>query len=278
MGFFDDLGDALKGSITGLVGGNPLGAVLGTGLDLFAADKKQENEIDNLQGLGLTPQEIAGAGTGGGSGTGAATQVLGNQQNVKEQQKRQQGFEERQRQLDRETDLMKSQIQANATLQSANTSAQATLGSAELSSQANRYATDTQRRSFLDRLVLDTRVSNAQIEQTKEQTKTVIQDRGFQAVLHSERWARLFSGMSAENVAASAIAVVNGVDIESVLKGTDATPGQKETLSKFLQEVRAHSSNMQRETDGSLALVRRGAEANRDMREILTEAFQSMFK
>jgi hypothetical protein len=91
------------------------------------------------------------------------------------------------------------------------------------------------------------------IEQTnkiREEAQSVVQTRQIQEVVHSERWPRLFSTMSAENVMASAIATLTGVDMEQVLSQRDVNLIDKTSLRDFLAEVQRYSSTFARETTG----------------------------
>ncbi len=62
------------------------------------------------------------------------------------------------------------------------------------------------------------KLNQATINKTKAEAKRIEQSTAFEEVVHDERWPRLFATMSPENVAASGLAVLEGVDIEQVLR------------------------------------------------------------
>lgn len=93
-----------------------------------------------------------------------------------------------------------------------------------------------------------TKVAEQQVELTKANVKKVLQDTEFGRVLHSERWQRLFATMSPDNVAASTLAVLNGVNIERVLKQHPTF--HRPSLEQFLRDVAQQRSVIFRETEG----------------------------
>ena len=93
-----------------------------------------------------------------------------------------------------------------------------------------------------------TKVAEQQVELTKANVKKVLQDTEFGRVLHSERWQRLFATMSPDNVAASTLAVLNGVNIERVLKQHPTF--HRGNLEQFLRDVAQQRSVIFRETEG----------------------------
>ena len=93
-----------------------------------------------------------------------------------------------------------------------------------------------------------TKVAKQQVELTKANVSKVLQDTEFGRVLHSERWQRLFATMSPENVAASTLAVLNGVNIERVLKQHPTF--HRGNLEQFLRDVAQQRSVIFRETEG----------------------------
>ena len=115
-----------------------------------------------------------------------------------------------------------------------------------------------------------TKVSEQQVELTKANVKKVMQDTEFGRVLHSERWQRLFATMSPENVAASVLAVLNGVKIGNVLKGSPVVA--REPLNKFLEQVARQRSTIFQETQGIESLGNKlGEEARRFVDDIYKE-------
>lgn len=242
----------LLAAIGGLLGGvkaSTLGsAVAGAGLDLAKNQIGKNRDFKRMREMGLTPQEMVGASGIGGVGDGA-TQVLGNNAGQLAVQKKQQEYEAEQRNLDRAVALSGQQTQ----LETARTSAQAILGSAQMSAGASRYASDNQRANVLDQLAQNKSVTIAQANKIDAETTQVMQDTDFKRVLHDERWPRLFSTMSADNVVGSALAVLKGVPIEEVLKGTadPDNPG----LQAFLDAVKSRQSRIDIETEGVTSII-----------------------
>ena len=90
-----------------------------------------------------------------------------------------------------------------------------------------------------------------EIENLKESAETISQSREFQAVLHEERWAKVFSTMSADNVIASVMAQLSGLDIETALgvnKG--AYVNDRKSLDAFLSRWFESKSTAKREAEG----------------------------
>lgn len=144
---------------------------------------------------------------------------------------------------------------ASATRYAAATSAAASKYSADRSLEATKIAAASTRQNVLDQLAQKKIVDRAQIDQIAAQTGLILQDKAFKAVQHDERWAKLFSTMSAENVAASALAVINGIDIESVLKGVQADDATKEQLKSFIYNVAAKDSVIFKQFSGAGAML-----------------------
>lgn len=84
------------------------------------------------------------------------------------------------------------------------------------------------------------------------ETGRIIQTKQFEEVLHSERWPRLFATMSAENVVASGLAVVEGVPIKQVLANENhqLTQKQRKNLERFLYRVQGFKGTVAREVSG----------------------------
>lgn len=94
------------------------------------------------------------------------------------------------------------------------------------------------------------KVGAEQVKQIEQTTKNLLQDNEIKAVLHDERWPRMFAGMSDQNILASVIAAINNLDVESVLKGEKISGQAKVNLYQFLREVQANKSKLQAETYG----------------------------
>lgn len=101
----------------------------------------------------------------------------------------------------------------------------------------------------------------AQTKVFDEQVKTLMQDRDIKKVLHDERWPKLFSTMSPENVLSSVLATINDIDIEQTLKGVKGNPADIANLYQFLREVQANKSKLAQETYGIGRLLTDGLNA-----------------
>ena len=96
------------------------------------------------------------------------------------------------------------------------------------------------------------KLNNATIQKTKAEAKRILQSTEFEAVVHDERWPRLFATMGPENVAASGLAVLEGVDIEQVLRNKNyqiTEPGRK-GLERFLYRVQGFKGTIAQEISG----------------------------
>lgn len=97
-------------------------------------------------------------------------------------------------------------------------------------------------------------VQNDKIEAETEKLK---QDKEIQKIMHDERWPRLFSVMSRENVMASMVAAYYQVPMEDILKGfpQGMSPKNKEAILGMYDEMQAAGSILQRETGGALNIT-----------------------
>lgn len=233
------------------------------------AERREDNRISRLTGLGLTPQEIAGASPPGGQGS--APSVMTNRPNSADG-----------------VSVTQAQLAAAASSSNAQTAARAQLASEEMRSrtaiiqslidsgtkirgqdidkflkgrgldlderrvEATEDLTEAQVRQVsatIKRIRSETRLTNAQVSNVVAQTEQVFQETRIASVLHDERWPRLFASMSAENVVASVIAAINGADLEAILK---AAPGQdREMLRRLIQMSIASRSSALREGLGA---------------------------
>lgn len=89
-----------------------------------------------------------------------------------------------------------------------------------------------------------------QSKKIKSEAKRIVQSTEFERVLHDERWPRLFATMSAENVVASALATLSGLDVEQVLKQSNVNAVSKTRLRDFVTELQVYNSTLQREGKG----------------------------
>jgi len=75
--------------------------------------------------------------------------------------------------------------------------------------------------------------------------------------VHAERWYRMFSTMSAENVAASVMAALTDVNIQTLLSGRGTIQTDK-NLRAFLAEVQKFRSRANIETEGLRDIGKKG--------------------
>lgn len=153
---------------------------------------------------------------------------------------------------------------ASATKYAASVSASAHRYAADQSYRSSALASGRQRLTALDQLAQKKVVDAAQIDQIAAQTGLALQDHRLKADLHDERWERLFSTMSSENVMASAIAVLNGVDVKNVLQGVSADDATKAQLREFIRHVNAKDSHFLKELTGGVQSIRGLPDAIKD--------------
>jgi hypothetical protein len=106
-------------------------------------------------------------------------------------------------------------------------------------------------------------VSREQAFKINAETKKVLQDTNIQRVIHDERWPRLFSTMSAENVVASLIAAREQIPLETVLKGFPQGISQSnmQKIEKMVAEIQGMGSVLKREGIGGGILVKETGKA-----------------
>ena len=215
---------ALAGFL-GNLGGSMFEKVLGAGAEYQFGKLAAQDHTRRMQKLGLKPQEMVGGSAGGG--ISASGPVLGNAPAM------QAAVEQREWEKDRE--LERQRIGAGLAQTQMQTSAM--LGAAETAARASMYGSDVQQSTALAQLEQRKLVDGFQVQQIAAQTDQVLQNTRFDAVLHDERWERLFSTMGPDNVVASALAVMNGVDIHSVLQGVEADEATKARLEALLETL-----------------------------------------
>jgi hypothetical protein len=128
------------------------------------------------------------------------------------------------------------------------------IGSAAMqgySAQASAKAQNTSALVNLQKVGL----TKAQSAQVAAQTASILQNTEFQQILHDERWPRLFAGMGPENVVASALASMNGINTENLLKGFPMNVAQRKGLQRFLDQFNAMRSKLRTEAIGVTDLI-----------------------
>jgi len=192
MGFFAPLvaglGSLFKGKAIAAGAKTVLGAVAGGKINSYFDSKKQRDSYDFMASKGLTPQEIAGSGAAGQGSTGVGN-VLGNQAAELTRISRQQAYDEKQRNLDRQIALRGQDTQ----LATAKTSAGATLGAASLAAGTAR-----------DRLSLD-----------RDSFQNVTLPRALrEAVTEAPQWKRMqiLAGMGVDNILGTSVAQQFGIN------------------------------------------------------------------
>ena len=106
-------------------------------------------------------------------------------------------------------------------------------------------------------------VSREKAFKINAETKKVLQDTNIQRVVHDERWPRLFSTMSAENVVASLIAAREQVPLETVLKGfpDGISQNNMQKIERMVAEIQGMGSIVKREGIGGGILIRETGKA-----------------
>jgi hypothetical protein len=109
----------------------------------------------------------------------------------------------------------------------------------------------------------DAAVSREKAFKINAETKKVLQDTNIQRVVHDERWPRLFSTMSAENVVASLIAAREQVPLEKILKGFPDGISQVNMakIERMVAEIQGMGSILKREGIGGGILIRETGKA-----------------
>lgn len=224
------------------------------------ADRATQERIASMRAR--TDLAIAGIQSGVtvlGQGTQAATQRRGQD-------------------LQADVQTQVAQIAARAGNYNARQISSATRAAAAMSASATRYASDNAlraadltsgrtRMSALDQLARQRLVDAAQIDQIAAATGLALQDARFKADLHDERWERLFSTMGPDNVAASVLANMYGLDIEMVLKGQALDQGTEAQLRAYIRHSLASDSFLFRElVGGDMAIDQAGSVTERNWR------------
>lgn len=161
-------------------------------------------------------------------------------------------------QLQAETQKQVAQLASQTNIITSKISADAQVAASSMIAAATKYSADSQRLNVLGQLRLTQSMNDAQIAKMAAETAVVLQDKDIKEALHSERWAKLFSGMSSENVVTSALAVRYGLDLEKVLTGVGVTPEMLEALGAFNEEVLSRSSYINRETEAVTGIIQDG--------------------
>lgn len=260
--------------------------MIGRERDLEFSGKGMRQAFDIGKQYGLTPQEVAGSPVPGGVSQSGGNNVLG-QSGAQAAATRSASMDKA---ADRKTALQQEAIRSEtavkvASIQAGAQSAGNVLGAvkdirgqnvqaktaqaaqtvqervANIAAEAGKYnarqiasaqiaSAKIQQSTALAQLAQKKLVDGAQIQNIAAQTALVLQDKGFKAELHNERWEKLFSSMSAENVMASTIAVLNGVDIKNVLQGVQADEATKAQLRQFIRDATTKDSHFFRELHG----------------------------
>lgn len=110
-----------------------------------------------------------------------------------------------------------------------------------------------------------TGLTRAQENKIVEESRTIINDRRIKNIIHTERWQRLFSTMSSENVVASLVAAREGVPMEKLLKGMpNASKAEKDALTRMEAKIISNKSLLMREGIGAGRMVKETTDAMSD--------------
>ena len=84
----------------------------------------------------------------------------------------------------------------------------------------------------------------------RAEAKNITQQTEFNQTLHKERWSRLFATMGPDNVLASVMAAISGVDIQGLLGGRDISVQSRQSLKQFLEMALEQRGSIRRELEG----------------------------
>lgn len=110
--------------------------------------------------------------------------------------------------------------------------------------------------------------SMAQVKTYEAQAEQITQQTGFNETLHKERWSRLFSQMGPDNVLASVMAVLSGVDIQSVLQGHAININDRKSLEQFLEMAQENKSFINQQLQG---IEKKGEEYGKFFGDLLND-------
>jgi hypothetical protein len=120
-----------------------------------------------------------------------------------------------------------------------------------------------------------TGLTRAQENKVVQEAKTLINDRRIKNIVHTERWQRLFSTMSSENILASLVAAREGVPMEKLLKGMpNATSAEKQALTRMEAYIVSNKSLLLREGVAAGRLVKETTDA---MADAIVKAWKELF-
>lgn len=249
---------------------------LGNEMDMSNQKEMFDYRISQGRRAGMTAYEMfMGPAAGAGGGTSNSGATLGNAANQRGMQVQQLNMQRRENQLDRETDLARTMMQANAQLQSSknsmiaslgssaigaganvygsNKSADASIASSNISAGASRYQTDMATAMKQGQLNLSREqyenmllpAAQAQLKLTKAQTEKALNEIATskpEFVRQMKKWS-----MGVENMMTEYFATTYGIDItnpESIKK----IPQNKR--KEFLAAVMGFQSNIAKESAG----------------------------
>lgn len=98
--------------------------------------------------------------------------------------------------------------------------------------------------------------SRENVTKIRNEAARIAQTTTIEKVVHDERWPRLFSTMSAENVVATTLATLSGIDIEQVLSQRDVNLVDKSKLERFVAYVQSYQSTLKRESAGVTSIAK----------------------
>ena len=227
--------------------------------DLQAQKDMFDYRIQRGQDEGMTAYEMfMGPAAGAGGGTTGTGQALGNQA-MQQAQMRQEAFRvAKERALDRQTDLAKTQMQTDAQKYSADRAADATTGAAGIGAKASvygstlRYLIDNQQLKLNQRTFEEVTLPAAaeNLNLTKEQTRLVIN----QIATSEPEFVKFmkFLTMGPENIKATFPTALTGINPAKPETVKNAT---KEERERYLSLVLGLTSNTLSEGMGAQQLL-----------------------
>ena len=111
-------------------------------------------------------------------------------------------------------------------------------------------------------------------KKVKAEIATINQRRRIDKTLFEERWERMFSTMSEDNVLASVMANIHGVPMKKILQGTaGATPAEKDRLTRMITGIQANKSIVKRNLVGGGQVLEESIKAvARDIQSMVNNA------
>lgn len=93
-----------------------------------------------------------------------------------------------------------------------------------------------------------------EIPKLKEETATIKQSREFAQEIHQERWQKLSATMGADNVIATAIATLHGVNLGDIIQQSPGSFISEKQIEMMVEHFQAYKSKLETESQGIKAI------------------------